>query len=137
MYLFTKLLVLTLLNFSIFALICLGDDTGEIIQTNIVDSSDCGCAGTSRPAGQTELKDTPTSYESSGGAHKRPNNRMAKIHGGTFTMGTNNPIILADGEGPARPVTLREFWMDVYEVSNKDFESFVLSTEYVTEVTMN
>jgi len=48
-------------------------------------------------------------------------------------VGTDSPILVADGEGPARKVTLDSFWMDVYEVSNADFKKFVKATGYVTE----
>lgn len=59
---------------------------------------------------------------------------MVLIPGSNFTMGTNNPKIPSDGEGPAREVKLNSFYMDQYEVSNHDFEAFVNATEYVTEV---
>lgn len=56
------------------------------------------------------------------------------IKGGTFQMGTDKPIFVADGEGPSRKVTLDDFYLDVHEVSNKDFEMFVEKTGHVTEV---
>ena len=49
-------------------------------------------------------------------------------------MGTNKPIIEADGESPARKVSISSFWMDVHEVSNAEFEIFVKETNYKTEV---
>ena len=55
---------------------------------------------------------------------------------GTFLMGTKKPIIVPDGEGPARRVTVDSFWMDIYEASNAEFELFVNSTGYVTEVSV-
>lgn len=58
---------------------------------------------------------------------------MSKIEAGTFTMGTNKPIFVVDGEGPERIVSLRSFYIDKYEVSNEDFEKFVESTGYETE----
>lgn len=61
-------------------------------------------------------------------------NEMARIDGETFVMGCDKPIITADGEGPARPVTVKTFWMDVHEVSNAEFKRFVDDTSYVTEV---
>ena len=60
--------------------------------------------------------------------------QMVKIDGDTFTMGTDKPIIYMDGEHPARKVTITSFWLDVHEVSNAEFEIFVNSTGYVTEV---
>jgi formylglycine-generating enzyme required for sulfatase activity len=51
-----------------------------------------------------------------------------------FLMGTDfayaNP---GDGEGPVRPVTLSPFAIDVYPVTNADFDAFVRATGYVTE----
>lgn len=49
-------------------------------------------------------------------------------------MGTDDPQIKQDGEAPARRVTVDAFYMDAYEVSNADFEKFVNSTGYLTEV---
>uniref|UniRef100_A0A8C6ZI36 Sulfatase modifying factor 1 n=1 Tax=Nothoprocta perdicaria TaxID=30464 RepID=A0A8C6ZI36_NOTPE len=60
--------------------------------------------------------------------------QMVAIPGGMFTMGTDEPKIPQDGEGPARRVHINTFYMDQYEVSNEDFEIFVNSTGYVTEV---
>uniref|UniRef100_A0A8D2Q0M1 Formylglycine-generating enzyme n=2 Tax=Zosterops lateralis melanops TaxID=1220523 RepID=A0A8D2Q0M1_ZOSLA len=58
---------------------------------------------------------------------------MVAIPGGVFTMGTQEPEIQQDGEGPARRVHINSFYMDQYEVSNQDFERFVSSTGYITE----
>lgn len=60
--------------------------------------------------------------------------QMVAIPGGVFTMGTHEPKIQQDGEGPARRVHVDSFYMDQYEVSNQDFETFVNSTGYITEV---
>lgn len=49
-------------------------------------------------------------------------------------MGTQEPEIQQDGEGPARRVHVDSFHMDQYEVSNLEFERFVNSTGYITEV---
>ena len=58
---------------------------------------------------------------------------MVKIESGTFTMGTNKPIFVVDGEGPERIVSLRSFKIDKYEVSNENFNEFVKATGYKTE----
>lgn len=60
--------------------------------------------------------------------------QMVAIPGGVFTMGTDEPEIHQDGEAPARRVHVNSFYMDQYEVSNEEFERFVNSTGYVTEV---
>nr|XP_050850478.1 formylglycine-generating enzyme isoform X1 [Vespula vulgaris] len=59
--------------------------------------------------------------------------KMVKINGGTFSIGTNNPIFVADGEGPKREVVLDDFYIDKFEVSNQDFSEFVSLTGYKTE----
>uniref|UniRef100_A0A493TMN1 Sulfatase modifying factor 1 n=1 Tax=Anas platyrhynchos platyrhynchos TaxID=8840 RepID=A0A493TMN1_ANAPP len=59
--------------------------------------------------------------------------QMVAIPGGVFTMGTDEPEIWQDGEGPARRVRLNGFYMDQHEVSNEDFERFVNATGYLTE----
>lgn len=59
---------------------------------------------------------------------------MLLIHGGEFLMGTDNPGIPADGEGPQRLVYVESFYMDIHEVTNKQFQSFVNATGYITEV---
>lgn len=66
-------------------------------------------------------------------AYKRTN-QMVFIKGGKFTMGTDKPFLPMDGEGPAREVKVDSFYMDIYEVSNAEFELFVNNTGYVTEV---
>ncbi|CAG5124400.1 unnamed protein product [Candidula unifasciata] len=58
---------------------------------------------------------------------------MVYIPGGTFTMGTNEPVFVADGEMPARQVTVHSFYMDRYEVSNAEFDRFVTAKSYKTE----
>ena len=59
---------------------------------------------------------------------------MVKLAGGTFLMGTNSREgYPADGEGPARKVRLRPFWIDATTVSNASFAAFVDATGFVTE----
>ncbi|XP_071490264.1 formylglycine-generating enzyme-like [Diadema antillarum] len=60
-------------------------------------------------------------------------NQMIYIEGGTFQMGTDEVKIYLDGEGPARRVTLRPYYFDVFEVSNSEFAKFVNATGYATE----
>ncbi|KYM94521.1 Sulfatase-modifying factor 1 [Cyphomyrmex costatus] len=59
--------------------------------------------------------------------------KMVKINAGTYFIGTNNPILVADGEGPKREVVLDSFYIDKFEVSNKEFMTFVSATGYMTE----
>ena len=58
---------------------------------------------------------------------------MVLLEGGLFLMGTNDPVIAADGEAPERPVHLSPFWMDVHEVSVQRFADFVKKSGYQTE----
>ncbi len=51
------------------------------------------------------------------------------IEGQTFTMGADDAY---PEEGPAHPVELDGFWMDVHEVTNAQFRAFVDATGYVT-----
>uniref|UniRef100_A0A4W3IXZ1 Sulfatase modifying factor 1 n=1 Tax=Callorhinchus milii TaxID=7868 RepID=A0A4W3IXZ1_CALMI len=59
--------------------------------------------------------------------------KMVPIPGGVFTMGTDDPGVPQDGEGPARKVHVKAFHMDKYEVSNTEFQRFVRATNHVTE----
>ena len=59
---------------------------------------------------------------------------MARLKGGTFLMGTNDPVgFPADGEGPVRKVTVRPFWIDTATVTNTQFAAFVEATGYATD----
>ncbi|XP_060080959.1 formylglycine-generating enzyme-like [Ylistrum balloti] len=58
---------------------------------------------------------------------------MVSIPDGSFQMGTNEPVFVADGEGPERLVNVNSFYLDKYEVSNAEFELFVNATNYKTE----
>ena len=60
--------------------------------------------------------------------------RMVRLPGGTFTMGTDNDVgFEADGEGPAREVTLDPFYVDRFAVTNAEFLQFVRDTGYTTD----
>ncbi|WP_376778577.1 formylglycine-generating enzyme family protein [Phytoactinopolyspora halotolerans] len=58
---------------------------------------------------------------------------MVELPGGTFIMGTDEQDgYPADGEGPAREVTLSPFWVDTTTVSNADFAAFTEATGWIT-----
>ena len=99
------------------------ETTVETIEDNEGDEKESSKIGGSKYTGAANAK---SSY--------RRTHQMVKIEGGTFTMGTDKPIIYMDGEHPARQVTVSSFWLDVHEVSNAEYELFVNSTGYVTEV---
>lgn len=56
---------------------------------------------------------------------------MVLIQGGTFDMGADNNQARPD-EYPKHPVQVNSFWMDVHEVTNKQFKKFVDETGYIT-----
>lgn len=58
---------------------------------------------------------------------------MVKIKAGTFTIGTNDPVFVADGEGPKQQIYLDSFYIDEMEVNNRDFGRFVHATNHRTE----
>lgn len=60
--------------------------------------------------------------------------QMVLIPGGAFLMGTDDPSIPADGESPQRLVHVNSFYMDIHEVTNRQFQMFVNDTGYITEV---
>ncbi|WP_166349992.1 SUMF1/EgtB/PvdO family nonheme iron enzyme [Phytoactinopolyspora limicola] len=58
---------------------------------------------------------------------------MVLLPGGAFIMGTDRTDgYPADGEGPAREVTLSPFWIDTTTVSNENFSTFADATGWVT-----
>ncbi|PHQ41601.1 serine/threonine protein phosphatase [Halorubrum sp. C191] len=60
--------------------------------------------------------------------------RMVRIDGATFTMGTDSDEgFPEDGEGPARGVTVDPFYIDKYAVTNAEFLQFVRETGYTTD----
>ncbi len=59
-----------------------------------------------------------------------PHDNMVWIPGGTFEMGSD--IRAYPEEGPVHTVTVSGFWMDQYQVTNRQFREFVDATGYVT-----
>jgi len=60
--------------------------------------------------------------------------RMARLPDGEFLMGSEDRLAYPDdGEGPVRRVRVSSFRMDVFAVTNADFERFVDDSGYVTE----
>ncbi len=56
---------------------------------------------------------------------------MVLVPGGTFEMGTNDPLAMAN-ERPARDATVEPFFLDRAPVTNEEFAAFVDATGYVT-----
>ncbi|XP_076870711.1 formylglycine-generating enzyme [Brachyhypopomus gauderio] len=108
-----------------------------------VQGSDCGCQGLKRDetAEKKHSHSEIPGYKYSEGANESPANipehdtisEMLLLEGGWFLMGTDDPGIPQDGEGPQRRVWLDPFYVEEHEVTNKQFQSFVNQTSYVTE----
>jgi formylglycine-generating enzyme required for sulfatase activity len=99
------------------------------------DGDACGSVderATSAPGrdGGTTLADEPTST-------RRPEDapdRMVRVPGGTFQMGTDSGVgFPEDGEGPTREVQVDPFYVDQHAVTNAEFLKFVQETGYTTE----
>jgi sulfatase modifying factor 1 len=58
---------------------------------------------------------------------------IAWFDAGASWVGTDRPLIKADGEGPPRKVSLKRFGLERTAVTNQRFREFVASTGYVTE----
>lgn len=65
---------------------------------------------------------------------KGSTDKMVRLVGGTFLMGTEDGIGYPDdGEGPVREITLDSFYIDQYTVTNADFARFIAATNYETD----
>jgi len=58
---------------------------------------------------------------------------MVLIKEGFFHLGTDTPYFPQDGEGPMRKVFVDPFYMDAYEVSNREFAKFLRATNHLTD----
>lgn len=147
------------------------EEAATALPTQEKSSGDCGCsAKLSRQQGEPILPSTAIEVpltqeefvvEELGrrvlSVEEGPTVDMVFIDAGDTFMGTNKPILLADGEGPLRTVTLSPYFIDRYSVTNEgnfqlfhflylvetnisfihlylsDFQKFVDTTGYVTE----
>lgn len=55
------------------------------------------------------------------------------IKGGASFVGTDQPLLDMDGEGPERPVTLDDFYLEAETVTVARFAEFIAATGYVSE----
>ncbi|XP_066554245.1 formylglycine-generating enzyme [Amia ocellicauda] len=125
------------------------EPSGPLSQPDEEDSG-CGCQSLNREGVQVERQSSPSLSKlasakytkeaneaqpeiHSSGKNAAIPNQMVLIPEGEYLMGTDEPAIPQDGEGPARRVHIQQFFMDVYEVSNFEFDTFVNATGYVTE----
>ncbi|XP_070504175.1 formylglycine-generating enzyme [Chironomus tepperi] len=101
--------------------------------------SDCGCSKATREerAKKYERREDVQNDEIDDHKDKWTSSKdfenMSLIPAGKYYVGTNEPIFRADKEGPEREVTIKQFYIDKYEVSNAEFAKFVEATNYVTE----
>jgi len=106
---------------------------------SVESKSSCGCKTNRLPGSKSESESPPEDAEKQTflanldlDGYERTN-QMALINGATFVMGSDLPILLQDGEAPARRVQMSSFFMDVYEVSNAEFARFAIETGFKTE----
>jgi len=94
--------------------------------------ADCGC-NTNRI--KTNIKEDVCTSSATSHSEKLESEleSMILIKGRNFTIGTDKPEILTDGESPSRTVYLDDYFIDKYEVSNLEFKKFVEITGYQTE----
>jgi sulfatase modifying factor 1 len=89
----------------------------------------CCTPGRTRPESEEGQEEKPFERIYSGST-----DRMSRIPGGSFLMGTDDDIGYPDdGEGPIRKVTVDPFYMDHCSVSVSDFSKFIKATGYKTE----
>jgi formylglycine-generating enzyme required for sulfatase activity len=63
----------------------------------------------------------------------QPGADILDIPGGRVTVGTDQPVLREDGEGPTRRVLLRPFRIDAHAITNRRFTAFVDATGYRTD----
>ena len=134
----------------LFSVCVVSEQCTEPEDGEIKTGGSCGCGATSRETSAAAVDSIETSAKEIKNNEESPSykyskeanaekdvprtNQMVHIPGGNFIMGTNDPVFAADGEQPARWVEIEDFYMDIYEVSNAEFQMFVLGNDYVTEV---
>lgn len=103
-------------------------------------TNDVGCCSPSHRQGinnkygileEFNLENTCPRYTTNDGAFKEA--EMVLVPAGVYQVGTKDILIERDQEGPKRLVKLKSFYLDKYEVSNEDFNTFWLTTSYESE----
>eukprot|EP01031_Cornospumella_fuschlensis_P036561 gene36561-44352_t len=106
----------------------------SLIEPETTESEqDCGCSTGSRGESTAMIDSSTLLFSSMHGKLPITSEDMVFIPGGPSYIGIDKPIIIRDGEGPRRKVHLSPFYIDRYEVSNKDFAQFIANTGFVTE----
>lgn len=113
-------------------------------ETAKTEVSNCGCGGLKRDS-EIGVSDA-SSFESPDEKYSREANdktkrstkhdiltKMVLLQPSWFFMGTDDPVIKPDGEGPQRRVWVDSFYIEEHEVTNRQFQRFVNQTSYITE----
>ncbi|NP_001035430.2 formylglycine-generating enzyme precursor [Danio rerio] len=139
--------ICVVLFFSILAVSC---DVGDIVQEQRSESpesqgTDCGCQGLKREVsvGVSDVNTldhhddaniySKTANEGPDKTESDVRSKLVLLQGGWFLMGTDDPGIPQDGEGPQRKVKLDAFYIEEHEVTNQQFQHFTNQTGYITE----
>jgi len=102
-----------------------------VIMRITYSNADCGCNANRI---KTSTQDVCTSSKTSHSETLESDfESMILIKGQNFTIGTDKPEIVSDGESPSRTVYLDDYFIDKYEVSNLEFKKFVEIMGYQTE----
>ncbi|KAI4905748.1 hypothetical protein NFI96_003035 [Prochilodus magdalenae] len=106
---------------------------------------DCGCSSLNRESSEGKHPGCESAADKySAAANGNPTDlqehdmlsKMVMLQGGWFLMGTDDPGIPQDGEGPQRRVWLDPFNIEEHEVTNLQFQRFSNKTGYITECYM-
>ncbi|MEM6478923.1 MAG: SUMF1/EgtB/PvdO family nonheme iron enzyme, partial [Pseudomonadota bacterium] len=94
-----------------------------------------GPAGQACRGAETRAATAPAPFEQEARAKARGGlgRDAVKISGGASLLGTKEPYLPADCEGPLRRTKLRSFFIERGAVTNAHFAAFVADTGYVTE----
>lgn len=91
------------------------------------------CCAASREKSNDLLKQ-PEPIEQSIAIKENYKKKLTLIKGQEFLMGTESSDgFPQDGEGPVRKVSLSDFYISPYAVTNAEFKEFVDQTQYITE----
>lgn len=116
-----KYVLLTFIVLPVFSNFSSGEDT-------------CGCKKLKRNFGTAQMQEICYNIDFLTLIQQPPlTHKMVRIKGGIYSIGTNNPILKADGEAPMRPVDIDDYYLDRYEVSIGEFAEFVNKTGYISD----
>ncbi|MFB9948500.1 formylglycine-generating enzyme family protein [Rhizobium puerariae] len=87
-----------------------------------------GCCSGARGDGHSGV-----SVKAGPAASRGTRGETVAVKGGETFVGTHDPVILLDGEGPERKVLLQDFHLEVETVTVGRFAQFVEATGHVTE----